>query len=261
MNKFSDTITGCPLYVKEVEIDAKALIKGIKDNEDDEYLLDIPVIKQLMKEPIRFNSRVTFLVGENGVGKSTIIEGIAGALGFNPEGGDKNTLFSTNDTHSILQNYMRISRSGSVCKDGYFLRAESFYNTASYLESVDAKRYGGMLHKQSHGESFLALLSNRLVGNGLYIFDEPEAALSPSRLMTLMCYMHELERENSQFIISTHSPILMSYPDAEIFELSDKGINRINYKDSEHYRITKDFIDKPEVMFKHLFAEDGVDSK
>ena len=246
-----DVIPDPDLFVKEVSIDYRALYKAL-DECDDEYLLDIPTVKQLMKERLKFSSRVTFLVGENGVGKSTLIEAIATALNFNAEGGDRTTIFKTEETHSVLGKCTDVARGGHPT-DGFFLRAESFYNVTSYLESVDATRYG-RLHKQSHGESFLALVSNRLDGNGLYIFDEPEAALSPSRLMTLLCYMYELEKTNSQFIISTHSLILMSYPGAEIFELSDKGIKKIAYKDTEHYRITKSFIDKPEIMYKHLFC-------
>lgn len=254
MAELYDVIPGFNLFVKEVGVDKKALNEALEEYADD-YLLEIPTIRQLMKERLILKSRVTYFVGENGSGKSTLIEAIATALKFNAEGGDKNTIFETNETHSILGECMDVAR-GNHPTDGYFLRAESFYNVASYIEKIGSSRYGDIgLHEQSHGESFLALVSNRLVGNGLYIFDEPEAALSPSRLMTLMCHMHELEKTNSQFIISTHSPILMSYPGAEIFELSDKGIKKIEYKDTEHYRITKDFIDKPEIMFKHLFGE------
>lgn len=258
MAELYDILPGPDLFVKQISIDGKELSKKLYPppntlitKSDDDYLLEIPTVQQLIKEKITLKSRVTFFVGENGSGKSTLIEAIASALNFNAEGGDKSTIFKTEETHSVLGQFTNVAR-GSYPTDGYFLRAESFYNVTSYLESVGATRYG-KLHEQSHGESFLALVSNRLEGNGLYIFDEPEAALSPSRLMTLMCYMHELEKANSQFIISTHSPILMSYPGAEIFELSDKGINHIEYKDTEHYRITKDFIDKPEVMYKHLF--------
>lgn len=252
MEELNETFPHLDLFVKEVGVDKKALNEALEEYADD-YLLEIPTIRQLMKERLILKSRVTYFVGENGSGKSTLIEAIATALKFNAEGGDKNTFFKTNETHSILGKCMDVAR-GGYPTDGYFLRAESFYNVTSYLESVGATRYG-KLHEQSHGESFLALVSNRLVGNGLYIFDEPEAALSPSRLMTLMCYMYELEKANSQFIISTHSPILMSYPGAEIFELSNGGIKRIEYKDTEHYRITKNFIDKPEIMFKHLFGD------
>lgn len=256
-----DKLNSTPLYVKEIRISSDELTKAIEDHQEDAYLLDIPAIKQLMKEPLELNSKVTFIVGENGSGKSTLIEAIASAVGFNPEGGDIHTLFKTHSTHSILSNYTTIVRNGSKNKDGYFLRAESFYNVASYLDDAGSfddprrNRFGENLHKESHGESFLSLIRNRLEGKGLYIFDEPEAALSPSRIMTLMCIMHELEKDDSQFIISTHSPILMSYPNAEIFELNEEGIRKINYKDSEHYQITRDFIEKPEIMFKHLFNE------
>lgn len=139
--------------------------------------------------------------------------------------------------------------------DGFFLRAESFYNTATYLDNVGAsERFGGIsLHDQSHGESFLATVHNRFSGNGLYILDEPEAALSPMKLLTLMAEIKYLVNNNSQFIISTHSPILMAFPDAIIYEISQNGINSMDYKNTEHYKVTKNFLDNPERTFKYLF--------
>jgi predicted ATPase len=161
---------------------------------------------------------------------------------------------------------LRVAKGVSARKDGFFLRAESFYNVASNIDEMDRDlnfgqllidSYGGVsLHKQSHGESFMALVKNRFGGNGLYILDEPEAALSPSRLLELMCYIHELEKKNSQFIISTHSPILMAYPGAEVLYLTQEGIRSVSYQETEHYQITKQFINAPEHMCKYLFAED-----
>ena len=199
---------------------------------------------------------VTFFVGENGTGKSTLIEAIAVAMGFNGEGGSRDFFFSTQDTHSELCDYLTISKSVWP-KDGFFLRAESFYNTASYLEQNSTlARYGGVsFHEQSHGESFLALAMNRFEGNGLYILDEPESALSPQRLMSLLVVINELVKNNSQFIIATHSPILMAYPDADILEFSEQGIHKVGYRETEHYKITKQFIDMPERMIKYLLSD------
>lgn len=243
------------LYVNRVSL-TKEIPRG-------NYLKKLSVVKSLKRtEGIRFTKPVTFLVGENGVGKSTLIEGIAVACGFNPEGGTINFNFSTKASHSDLHNYLTISRGYKKHKDGFFLRAESFYNVASNIDDMDAEpsfgpklkySYGGVsLHEQSHGESFMALVENRFGGNGLYILDEPEAALSPMRLMRLMCYMQQLVNNNSQFIISTHSPILMTFPNAEILEITEEGINSVDYKDTEHFLITKRFMDAPEKMIESL---------
>ena len=241
-------------YISEARIE-----KAIPE---ESYLNDIAAIAEMKKRPLDLRSSITFLIGENGTGKSTIIEALAIAAGFNPEGGTKNFSFATSNSHSDLYKYMTIVRN-SYYHDGFFLRAESFYNLASDIDRMDKESpgnrrlidsYGGIsLHEQSHGESFLALVKNRFSGKGLYILDEPEAALSPSRLMQLLCLIKDLIDKDSQFIIATHSPILMSYPGAMIYELNENGIRRTEYADTEHYRITKDFIDKPEVMYSHLF--------
>lgn len=223
----------------------------------------MPVVKNLREmEGIRLSKNVTFLVGENGVGKSTLIEGIAVAMGFNPEGGTINFNFFTQASHSDLYRYLTVSRGYKKQKDGFFLRAESFYNVATNIDELDedtewlptiVSSYGGIsLHKQSHGESFISLVENRFAGNGLYILDEPEAALSPMRLMRLMVCMQELVKRNSQFIISTHSPILMTFPGAEILEITEAGINSVDYKNTEHFMVTKRFMDAPEEMIKSL---------
>lgn len=243
------------LYIREVKIS-----KEIPPNN---YLSSLPVVQSLRERgSLRLHKKVTFIVGENGIGKSTLIEGLAVAMGFNPEGGTVNFNFSTNDSHSDLHEYLTVSRGYRRHKDGFFLRAESFYNVASNIDELDSEpgfgaklitNYGGIsLHKQSHGESFLALVEHRFRGNGLYILDEPEAALSPMRLMRLMVCMKELVKNNSQFIISTHSPILMTFPDAEVLEITEDGIRSVNYKDTEHYIVTKRFMDAPEKMVEEL---------
>lgn len=247
------------LYIREIKIG-----KEIPHNN---YLSNLPVVRALNKmDSLCFSKKVTFLVGENGIGKSTLIEGIAVAMGFNPEGGTVNFNFSTNDSHSDLHNYLTVSRGYKRHRDGFFLRAESFYNVASNIDELDEEPgfgpmiidcYGGVsLHKQSHGESFMALVENRFRGNGLYILDEPEAALSPMRLMRLMVCMQRLVEENSQFIVSTHSPILMTFPNAEVLEITEEGINSVNYKDTEHFIVTKRFMDAPEKMVESLLGDE-----
>ena len=218
------------------------------------YLAELPAVKYLASvETLEFTAPVTFFVGENGTGKSTLLEAIAVAMGFNAEGGSRDFSFSTRDSHSELYEHLTTVKSVRP-KDGFFLRAESFYNTASYLDDNSSlERYGGVsFHEQSHGEAFMALISRRFEGHGLYLLDEPEAALSPQRLMSLLVAIDELVKEDSQFIIATHSPIVMAYPDAEILQFSENGIERVPYKETEHYRITKQFLDCPERMIKYL---------
>ena len=234
-------------------------IKGIRLSSipHNEYPFNIPAVRHLKKTGgITLDKPVTFLVGENGTGKSTLIEAVAIAMGFNAEGGSRDFYFNTRNTHSELYKYLQLVKSVRPT-DGFFLRAESFYNTASYLEENSTLlRYGGVsFHEQSHGESFLSLVINRFDGNGLYILDEPEAALSPQRLMSLIVAIDELVKKNSQFIIATHSPILMAYPNSEILQFTEAGIDKVSYRETEHYKITKQFIDTPERMIKYLLNE------
>lgn len=232
-------------------------LKRDKIPDFDRYPFSIPAIKEL--DYLDFSPQVTFLIGENGSGKSTLIEAIAVAMGFNAEGGSKHFDFGTKNTHSELHKYLRTSKSYRRPKDGFFLRAESFYNAASYIDSLEPPvldAYGGKsLHEQSHGESFLSLVTQRLFGKGLYILDEPESALSPMRQLTMLSRMNQLIKDKSQFIIATHSPILMAYPDAIIYQITDCGIFPVKYEDTEHYEITKWFLENPSRMFKELFAE------
>lgn len=232
-------------------------IGGKKIPEDDCYPFNIPAVKFLhCSGGLRLEKPVTFFTGENGTGKSTLIEAIAVATGFNAEGGSRDFFFETQNTHSPLYRYLTVVKE-AYPKDGFFLRAESFYNTASYLDHNSTMlRYGGTsFHDQSHGESFLSLVIHRFEGEGLYILDEPEAALSPQSLMSLLVAIDGLVDRNAQFIISTHSPILMAYPNAAIFQFDQTGIQQVRYQETEHYRITKQFIDQPERMMKYLLGK------
>src|SRR5262249_48416613 len=230
----------------------------------DVYPFSIPALRDLSL--LALHPHVTYLVGENGVGKSTLIEGIAVAAGFNAEGGSKNFAFSTHSNTSELYEVLRLVRGMRRERDGFFLRAESLYNVASEIERLDKEDhpgrllygYGGRsLHAQSHGESFMALALNRFRGFGLYIMDEPEAALSPSRQLALLSLIHlQVNQGRSQFIIATHSPILMAYPDATIYKLSPEGeIHPIAYEQTEHYSVTLDFLTNRESYLRHLFSD------
>ncbi len=245
---------------------SRLFIDGVKYNKKsipnkNVYPFNIPSISNL--DELKFNKNVTFLIGENGIGKSTFIEALAVSLGLNPEGGTQNFCFKTTDSHSNLSDYLTIYSSGSKPDTKYFLRAESFYNVASEIQRLAEeddyhelyKSYGGNLHECSHGESFLKLIRNRFGDNGLYILDEPKAALSPTRQMTLLCMIDDLVKRGSQFIISTHSPILLSYKNSEIYDLND-DFNKIEYKDTEIYRTYKAFLDDPDRMLNYLLEGD-----
>ena len=218
------------------------------------YPFNVPLIKKFKK--LTFNMPVTFIIGENGTGKSTLLEAIAISFGFNAEGGTKNFNFKTKETHSEFYEYLRIGKSYNIAKEGFFLRAESFYNVASYIDELGLQRsYGGKsLHRQSHGESLLSLLGSRN-GNGLYILDEPESALSPMKLLNLLVIIDDLVKNNSQFIISTHSPILMAYPKAEIYEVYDGKLFLTEYHKTNHYAITKYFMQNYKKMINDLGIE------
>ena len=230
------------------------------------YLAKLPVVKHLADGGITFHKQVTFFVGENGSGKSTLIEALAISQGFNPEGGTKNFHFSTENSHSELCNYLKVVRGFLYPRDGFFLRAESFYNVASNIDQMDREpgcggpvinSYGGVsLHRQSHGESFLALVENRFGGQGLYILDEPEAAMSPRGIIRLMQRMDELVREDCQFIISTHSPMLLCFPDAEVYEIRENGIRSVRFQDTDHYRTTVRFLQNPESAVEEILGRE-----
>lgn len=225
------------------------------------YPYCLPAVKDLRN--LEFHPKVTFIVGENSSGKSTILEAIATAYGFNPEGGTINFNFSSMDTHSELYKHLKLVKGVRKPKDGFFFRAESFYNLATNIDELDRDdpglltSYGGIsLHKQSHGESFFSVFANRFGGNGLYILDEPEAALSPARQMAMISRMHDLIKLNSQFIIATHSPIIMAYPEAIIYEIKE-GINVVNYEETEHFQIMKNFINNRNKMISILTDDEN----
>lgn len=221
----------------------------------DEYPFNLDVVKTFGR--LKLHPRVTYFIGENGSGKSTLLEAIAVALGFNPEGGTKNFNFETREGEYELSRFLRIGKSQLRPRDGFFLRAESFFNVATEIDNLDLKGwYGGKsLHEQSHGESFLTLMTTRFQGDGIYILDEPEAALSPQRQLAILSRIHDLVRDSSQFIIATHSPILMAYPDATIYECTSDGIVETTYEETEHFQVTRDFLVNRERMLKILLED------
>ncbi len=218
----------------------------------DAYPFSIPAVREL--DHLEFHPDVTFLIGENGAGKSTLMEAIALALGFGPQGGTKNVQLQAAGDVSELHRYLKLVRGPARPRDGYFLRAESFYNVATYMDEVGyLGDYGDKsIHARSHGEAFLATLNDKLRGDGLYLFDEPEAALSPNRQLTALATIHDLVRDNSQLIIATHSPILLAYPNAKIVLLDGSGLSEVRYEDTEHYAVTKNFLNNHQRMLRHL---------
>ncbi len=229
----------------------------------DVYPYAIPAIRELRE--LKFHPRVTFFVGENGAGKSTLLEGIALAEGFNAEGGSRrHAMFKTRDTHDEeFWKKLQLNRGGGkrlARSDSYFVRAESFYNLASYLDEVGTVATGpfseaASYHQQSHGEAFMNLMTSRFGGNGLYLLDEPEAALSPQRQLSFLAALHGLVGRGSQFIIATHSPIVLAYPDAIIYHFSERGIEPIEYEQTEHYKVTRAFLLRRELMLKELLDD------
>lgn len=250
--------------MRSVEIDWSS----VASEEDFPFCLDF--VRGL--NTLRLNSAVTYIIGENGSGKSTLLEAIAVALGFNAEGGTKNFSHSTRASHSSLHRHLTLSK-GRAPRDGFFFRAESYFNLATEIEWLDSieereelrnpppkiiDSFGGKsLHEQSHGESFFALFMNRFGGDGIYILDEPEAALSPTRQMALLTRIHELVGQDSQFLIATHSPIVLAYPNATIYQLSADGIDAVSYRRCEPHVVMKEFLNNHEAMVRILLGEDS----
>ena len=246
-------------------LDTTSFIRSVRiewDQIDDRsiYPFCLPIFSDF--ESLDLDTDVTFLVGENGSGKSTLLEAIAIQYGLNPEWGSKNFSFSTRDSHSPLSQYLKINKGIIKPKDAYFLRSESYYNVASNIDDLDNAWWFGppikdsygweSLHDQSHGESFFALFRHRFFGDGIYLLDEPEAALSPQRQLAFLVRMKELIDKRSQFIIATHSPIMLGYPGAKIYECSSSGLQEISYEQTDHYRLTKDFLENPTYMLSKM---------
>lgn len=236
------------MYLRSVEL------MSSKIENRDQYPFDIPSIQCL--ERLEFKNNITFFVGENGSGKSTLLEGIAHQCGFNTAGGGRNNTYETHASESSLGNYLRLAWLPKIT-NGFFMRSESFYQFASHVDEMPAslQYYGGRsLHEQSHGESFLSLFVNRFNSKGIYLLDEPEAALSPARQLSLLRILHDLSG-TSQFIIATHSPILLGYPGAEILSFDDSHIQEVAYEDTDHYQITRSFLENRDRMLNELFKD------
>lgn len=241
-------------------------VERIRDSVPDfrRYPFCIPAVRGL--DSLSFHESVTFFIGDNGAGKSTLLEALAVACGCCPEGGGRNFQLETRATHSSLHSCLRPLWGPLRPRDLYFLRAESFYNVATHIDQLDeipatappiSGSYGGSLHARSHGESFFALLSNRLGADGLYFFDEPEAALSPARQMAALVRMDQLVRAGSQLIIATHSPILLAYPRSRIYQLDGEGIRETVYDQAEPVLLTRQFLRQPEQTVRQLLQEEG----
>jgi predicted ATPase len=223
------------------------------------YPWDLPVVRGLAGGLV-LHPAVTYLIGENGSGKSTLLEAVAVAAGMNPEGGSSNFAFATRESHSPLHDALRLVRGARRPRTDFFLRAESLFTAASYVEELGPKAlipYGGRsLHEQSHGEAFLAVMVNRFGPDGLYILDEPEAALSTQNCLTFLRRVHELVGQGSQFVIATHSPIVLASPGATILACTDTGLDEVVYDDADPVYLTRSFLQSPQAYLRPLFGPD-----
>jgi predicted ATPase len=242
-------ILGSP-FVTHVRLDPGKIRPGI-------HPFTIPLLERDFA--LELTTPVTFLVGENGSGKSTLLEGLAWRLGFNAQGGNRDNSYAEGADGHALGGALKLSWRQRV-SDGFFLRAETFFNFATYLEEVGSTflAYGGKsFHEQSHGEGFLALFENRME-DGVYLLDEPEAALSPGRQLTFLSILHQLaSMKVAQFIIATHSPILLTLPGATVLSIEEGRLREVSYRDTEHYQLTRDFLNSPERFHRYLFRSDS----
>lgn len=238
-------------YLRHVEL-LRARVQHWSD-----YPFSIPAISTL--DRLVFSPHVTFFVGENGAGKSTLLEAIAVKAGFSGAGGSRTFNARSRPTDSTLDEHLRLARGATRERNGFFLRADTMHNLSTAAEELGAHGMDN-LHQMSHGEAFLAVAINRFSRNGLYLLDEPEAALSPQRQLAFLGRMRQLVEQGSQFIISTHSPILMAYPSATIYSFDTK-ITKVAYKDTEHYAVTKAFLHNPEGMMQRIFGGTDDDSE
>jgi predicted ATPase len=239
-------------YVRRIAVRADKL---------SDYEAEVPAVRSLVERPLELHPAVTFLVGENGSGKSTLVEALAIACDLNAEGGSRITKFSTRPSHSRLHRALVLERAEVRPVNGFFLRAESFFNVATAIEQGGEHArmedvYERPLHDQSHGESFLALVLERFGPRGLYLLDEPEAALSLHGQLALMRRLHDLVRADAQFIVATHSPVLLGYPDARIYELGLGGIEQKHYEETDQYRLTRAFLEDRDRFLHHLFSDE-----
>lgn len=232
-------------YLREILVDPDARF------DQDEYPFSIPAVREM--GTMEFHADVTFFVGENGAGKSTILEAIAVAMGLASEGGSR-SVFREEQDASSLQHCLKLVKSFRKPRETFFLRAESLFNVASYYQNAQSERLGH-LHQRSHGEAFMDLMLG-FKGRGLYLMDEPEAALSPTRQLAALSLIHQLVQQECQFIVATHSPILLSYPNARILQFDGSGISEVAYEDTEHYAVTRDFLNHYENRLERLLADD-----
>lgn len=224
------------------------------------YAAGVPAVAAL-RSGLRLDPRVTFLVGENGSGKSTLVEALAVASGLNPEGGGRHVRHATRESHSALGDHVQLIRGSRSPASDFFLRAESLFTIATYLEEMPEPEaldpYGGIsLHELSHGEAFLAVVLNRFGADGFYVLDEPEAALSPQNVLTLMRRIHQLIEDGSQFVIATHSPLLLALPDARIVLCDSDGLNDIAYEQAPPVALTRRVLADPGSLLTELLAPD-----
>lgn len=242
-------------YLKEIRL------RWDRVGDRSQFPFNTPSLQGVDSIPLTRN--VTFFAGENGCGKSTLLEAVASHCGFAVKGGGRGSTLGSDTDDLSLASIITLSWLPKVSR-GFFLRAETLFDYADYVDELSRDPmegekayipYGGKsLHHQSHGEAFLALLMNRFHSRGIYILDEPEAALSPQRQLALLRIIWQLERDGkAQFLIATHSPILMAYPDADIYSLDESPLRKVRYEDTQHYQITKGFLNNREKMLKELF--------